>query len=56
MEETAVAEAPFEDVKLEDEDKISRKTILSRFGFGQKGLPTKKREGGEELQSLQRDK
>jgi len=52
VEETAVAEAPFEDVRLEDEDKTSRKTILSRFGFGQKGVPVKKRDGGEELQSL----
>jgi len=59
VEETvAVAEAPFEDIKLEDEDKTSRKTILSRFGFGQKGsFPTKKRDGaGEELQSLKIDK
>lgn len=47
-----MTEAPFEDVKLEDEEKTSRKTILSRFGFGQKGLPTKKRDGAEELQSL----
>jgi hypothetical protein len=53
-----VAEAPFEDIKLEDEDKTSRKTILSRFGFGQKvSSPTKKRDGGgEELQSLKIDK
>lgn len=56
VEETAVAEAPFEDVKLEDDDKTSRKTILSRFGFGQKGSPSKKRDGAEELQSLKMGK
>jgi hypothetical protein len=49
VEEGIVSEAPFEDVKLEDEDKPSRRTILSRFGFGQRTNMLKKRDG-EELQ------
>lgn len=53
VEEQSLSEAPFEDIKLEDEDKTSRRTILSRFGFGQRGaaLAAKRREG-EELQSF----
>ena len=51
VEEAIVSEAIFEDVKLDDEDKTSRRTILSRFGFGQRTNMLKKRDG-EELQSF----
>ena len=54
VEEGGASEAPFEDVKLEDEDKPSRRTILSRFGFGQRTNMLKKRDG-EELQSFKRE-
>jgi hypothetical protein len=50
VEEGIVTEAPFEDVKLDDDDKASKRTILSRFGFGQRNVL--KRKDGEELQSL----
>ena len=46
-----VSEARFEDVKLEDDDRTSRRTILSRFGFGQRTNLAKRRDG-EELQSF----
>lgn len=52
VEEGLAVEAPFEDVKLEEDDRSSRKTILSRFGFGQRGNAGRKKEGGEELQSF----
>jgi hypothetical protein len=52
--EEGVDDAPFEDVKLEEDDRNSKRTILSRFGFGQKGTMRKHRDG-EELQSLPRD-
>jgi len=51
LEEGKVSEAPFEDIKLEDDEKTSRRTILSRFGFGQRAVPMKKKDG-EELQSF----
>jgi hypothetical protein len=52
VEEGIVSEALFEDVKLEDDDKASKRTILSRFGFGQRtNVP--KRKDGEELQSFE---
>jgi len=52
LEEGVASEAPFEDVKLEDDEKASRRTILSRFGFGQRTANFGKRKEGEELQSL----
>ena len=53
VEEQGMSEAVFEDVKLEDEDKTSRRTILSRFGFGQRTqVAGAKRREGEELQSF----
>jgi hypothetical protein len=51
LEEGIIPETPFEDVKLDDDDKTSRRTILSRFGFGQRANMLKKRDG-EELQSF----
>jgi len=54
VDEGHAPEAPFEDVKLEEDDRATRKTILSRFGFGTRTVP-KKREG-EELQSIKMDK
>jgi len=54
VDEGLASEAPFEDVKLEEDDRATRKTILSRFGFGTRMVP-KKREG-EELQSIKMDK
>ena len=50
-EEDGTAEAPFEDVKLDDDEKTTRRTILGRFGFGQRPNGLKRRDG-EELQSL----
>lgn len=44
-----MGDAPFEDVKLDDDDKPSRRTILSRFGFGHRTNAGRKRDG-EELQ------
>jgi len=54
VEEGVPAEAPFEDIRLED-DRPARKNLLSRFGFGAR-VP-KRREGGgaEELQNIQID-
>jgi hypothetical protein len=54
VDEGGSNEAPFEDVKLEDDDKAAKKTILSRFGFGTRAQP--KRREGEELQSFKLDK
>jgi len=53
-DEGIVAEAEFEDIKLEDDDKASRRSILSKFGFGGRtGAPRKKE--GEELRSFKPD-
>ena len=51
VQEGVVSEAPFEDVKLEDDEKVSRRTILSKFGFGGRASASRKKEG-EELQSF----
>jgi hypothetical protein len=54
VEEGDVAEASFEDVKLEDDNKASRRIILSKFGFGGRTGVSRKKEG-EELQSFKPD-
>ena len=55
VDETTITDAPFEDVKLDEDEHASRKTILSRFGFGTRTPLPKKREG-EELQSIKVEK
>ena len=55
VEEGGADDAPFEDIKLEDDDRSSRRTILNRFGFGQRATVQRKHKDGEELQSLKTD-
>ena len=50
VEENFALDATFEDVKLDDDDRNSRRTILNRLVFGQRGLLKKKE--GEELQNI----
>jgi len=54
VDESTTDDTRFEDVKLEDDDKNSRRTILSRFGF-RSGNAQRRHRDGEELQSLQWD-
>jgi len=53
-EEDIVAEGDFEDIKLEDDEKASRRSILSRLGFAGRTGASRKREG-EELRSFKPD-
>jgi len=46
-----MSEALFEDVNLGDDEKYSKRTILSRFGLGSRASAAKKKDG-EELQSF----
>lgn len=54
VEERAPTDAPFEDIKLED-DRPSRKNLLSRFGFGARVPKRKDGVSGEELQNIEID-
>jgi len=55
VEEGTGDDAPFEDVKLEEDDRSSKRTILSRFGFGQRVNVQRRPRDGEELQSFKTD-
>jgi hypothetical protein len=55
VDEGTGSDAVFEDVKLEDDEKIARRTLLNRFGFGQRCVATTRKKDGEELQCFKMD-